>query len=416
MGGQGVSFLWDRVLADCPAVDSCCMYEGDDTVRELWRKILAGAPIRDIDGLYTRVGAAVEAPPRPRRPVHDLDALPFVSRVDGADLYRGGHATMYTSRGCAAHCSFCQSGNYGNRYHKLSKWRHRSAPSIVEEIQRLGELGIHAISIVDDDFLGGDGRGRQRAVEFAELLARRGLTISFSIECRVDEIDREILSSLRAAGLRHVLIGIESANRLDDNLFAKKVSTEQIEAAIALLRELDIDFSSGFIMFHPLSSPAGLRQNLEFLAKHEIGTYRRVTNRLELYPGAPLLSYYRRRDIQFREERYRLYYDFADPRVAHYYRLVRRILRPFAVVENAAQRARYTAETRTPIDQARLESIYRISRRVSAELVRAAIRCLDLAEDATVSGAAAFEVDIAATTAALSREVAAAARTPTTVG
>ncbi|WP_158073284.1 B12-binding domain-containing radical SAM protein [Amycolatopsis sp. CB00013] len=375
MGGQGVAFLWEQVLNDCPDLDSCCMYEGDDIVCEIWDRMLQKLPLIGISGLYVRqVGGQVEAPPRARNPVEDLDSLPFVYRGTRVENYRDGHATMYTSRGCAAHCSFCQSGNYGNRYHKLTKWRHRSASHIVTEIEFLLTLGITAISIVDDDFLGGDGRGRARAEEFAQLIDDRGICITFSIECRVDEIDQSILSTLRRAGLRHVLIGIESANQFDDNLFAKKVSTEEIETAITLLRRLDIDFSAGFIMFHPLSTVDRLQENLSFMAKHKIGTYRRVTNRLELYPGAPLLSYFRRRGVDFREDSYRLYYDFVDPVVARYYSVARTILHPFIELESAAETARFAADNASTSTSRR--EIYLLTMEISGALVDAADKCL----------------------------------------
>src|SRR5262249_41830876 len=112
---------------------------------------------------------------------------------------------------------------------------------------------------IDDDFLGGDGRGRVRAQTFARLLKEFRLGMTFSIECRVDEIDGEILATLHDVGLRHVLIGIESANLVDDRLYAKRVALAQIETAIETLRGIGIDFSASFIMFHPLSNPSGLR-------------------------------------------------------------------------------------------------------------------------------------------------------------
>ncbi|MFV2018409.1 B12-binding domain-containing radical SAM protein [Micromonospora sp. LOL_023] len=285
---------------------------------------------------------------------------------------------MSTSRGCAAHCSFCQSGNYGNRYHSLPRWRHRSAENIVRELVQLNNMGITAVSIVDDDFLGGDGRGVDRARIFIALLRASRLDIRFSIECRVDELDEELLTDLRQVGLRHVLIGVEAANDSDIRLFAKRTTNSQVRHAVALLRELRIDFSVGFIMFHPLSTVSGLEQNLNFLHDLRIGTYSRVTNRLELHPGAPLTNHYRRHGIVFYEENYRFYYQFSDPQVATAYAMFRELLRPFVTAETAGYQARFTAATAfDPADEKMVErQLGRLSERTSTALVEAAIECL----------------------------------------
>ena len=375
IGGQGTTFLWKRILEDSPDIDSCCMYEGDDTVRTVWQRILGGENFLEIPGLVVRHDGRVIQPSRTANPIENLDALPFAYRVSAS---HATHVTMATSRGCAAHCSFCQSGNYGNRYHKLPKWRSRSAANVVQEIVSLANSGVTAISIVDDDFLGGDGRGVDRAVEFCRLLENSRKKITFSIECRVDEITEDVIGILHGVGLRHVLIGIESANEADDRLFAKKITEDQIDRAIQVLRETGVDFSAGFIMFHPLSIPDGLEQNLRYLLLRSIGTYRRVTNRLELYPGAPLSTYYRRKGIDFFEENYRLYYMFSNPIVARYYEAVRSLLRPFVDLENFAEDVRFALDTQhlpgSPARRAALE----LTRDLSSALVTSALECLDV--------------------------------------
>ncbi|WP_089324974.1 B12-binding domain-containing radical SAM protein [Actinomadura meyerae] len=255
----------------------------------------------------------------------------------------------------------------------------RSAASIVEEVSDLVTgHGVHTISFVDDDFLGGDGRGRERAFEFAELLRRREHQIKFSIECRINELDDGVLSTLREVGIRHVLIGVESANDTDIALFAKKTTNDEAERAIRLLRALDIDFSTGFIMFQPLSELDGIRTNLAFLARNRIGTHRRIANRLELYPGAPLTTYFQRRGVAFHEDRYRLYYDFENPGVAVLYSAFQEVLRPFESVEFEAQKALFEAAT-SPCgeDIARAHALKAVLDDIAGALVTAAFTCLE---------------------------------------
>ncbi|MER7165316.1 radical SAM protein [Micromonospora sp. NPDC000207] len=378
IGGQGLQFLWEEVMRDCAEIDSACMNEGDETIAELWDRLARGQGDHGIKGLCTRLdGKVVSAGPRP--PVAALDDLPYAYRDPSPTAYRDGHATVSTSRGCAAHCTFCQSGNYGNRYHRLPRWRQRSARSVIGEVVRLHDgHGVDAVSFVDDDFLGGAGQGRDRAVEFADRLAGLPFRITFSIECRVDEIDGPLLERLRGVGLRHVLIGIESATESDIRIFAKRTTTEQVETAVALLRRLNIDFSTGFIMFQPLSTLAGITDNLAFLARNRLTSYSRLTNRLELYPGALLLRYFERHGVRMQTEKYRVYYEFTDPLVSRLYAAMRQVLAPFAEVEAACDTAKFRAARGH--DEASFEHLATLRDRsdeIANCLIDYARRCLD---------------------------------------
>jgi radical SAM superfamily enzyme YgiQ (UPF0313 family) len=407
IGGQGLQFLWEEVMRDCPEFDSACMYEGDEAIAELWARLLIGQHDQGIQGLYTRQDERIVTK-GPRPPIVNLDRLPYAYRNSIAGAYRGGHATMSTSRGCAAHCTFCQSGNYANRYHKLPKWRRRSASSIIDEITYLHDtFSIDAISIVDDDFLGGAGQGRERAVEFADRLKRLPFRITYSIECRVDEVDHSLLKLLRDTGLRHVLIGIESATDTDVKLFAKKTTNQQVETVLELLRDLNIDFSIGFIMFQPTSTVTGVAENLNFLARNRIATYRRLVNRLELYPGAPLIQYYERRGVAFYVERYRIYYDFMDPLVSSLHSAMRRLLAPFQDVEVLCEEAKFrAARGHDDGSYRRLALLRSYSDEIATCLVEAAQRCLsevlEKGPDASFHQVAA---DVAAQTSRLKNEL-----------
>lgn len=283
---------------------------------------------------------------------------------------------MSTSRGCMAHCTFCQSGNYGNRYHRLPRWRCRSAANVVAEVAVLvREHNVTAISFVDDDFFGGDAQGHERAYEIARLLGGLPRPIRFSIECRINELDAGLLRALRTAGLRRVLIGIEAANDADLALFAKKTTNAQAERAIALLRDLGIDFTIGFIMFQPQSSLGGIRENLDFLHRLRLGTYRRIINRLELYPGAPLTGYFRRRGVDLRESGYRVDYDFADAGVAVLRRSFLDVLETYAPVERRCQAALYRCVTTDRVE--RMRRLQQVAEDISEALTGHALECLE---------------------------------------
>ncbi|MEV5847978.1 radical SAM protein [Streptomyces sp. NPDC051985] len=385
IGGQGAYSLWPRMLEECDALDSACLNEAEETVAELWRDVIVGKSPAGVPGMYLRLDDRILFT-GPRAPTENLDALPLPFRGCREAVYADGHVTLCTSRGCAAHCSFCQSGNYANRHKGAPRWRYRSAEHVVGEIEQLQRVyGARMFSIVDDDFLGGDGRGIERAREFARLLRDRDLDIRFAIECRISELDSALLTTLREVGLRHVLIGIETANEADIRLYAKRTTPQQAAEAIAMLRKSDIEFSVGFIMFQPLSDLAGIRTNLDFLFANSVGSYRRVVNRLEVYPGAPLVGYFRRKQVCFREESYRMYYEFQDSRVAFLYEAFVKILKPFEELENLVARAVFRMRAEEgPAELHALRRLTETGQDVTRELLTTAYRCLEVAESGGV--------------------------------
>jgi anaerobic magnesium-protoporphyrin IX monomethyl ester cyclase len=343
VGGQGISFLWGKILRHCDAIDSACVFESDETIVDLWRQIFVGSTADCVTGIYHRQGSRIHfngyrEPPSP-------DRLPHPYRSPRS-VYPDHHTTICSSRGCVAHCSYCQSGNYGNRYHKSGRWRCRSPRDVVDEIAVLSErLGIRSVSFVDDDFLGGDARGRERALEIAALMHASGMNVTFSIGCRADEITFDLLNELKRAGLRHVLIGVESGNPSDIELYAKRIDRERAKESLRTLRVLEINVSIGFIMFHPESTLDNISTNIDFLDENDLPTYRAMTNRLEMYPGSPLIDYFSRRKTSFREISFRLYYDFKHPDVSVAYESMRNLLRPFRSMERRIEELSFLSDT-----------------------------------------------------------------------
>ena len=116
---------------------------------------------------------------------------------------------MYTSSlACPYNCAYCTNeGLYGR------KWNALEAEQVVEETTDL----VSALSawaflwIVDDNFL----VDRERAVEIAEGLVRKGVKFDWSIQASTNLVARftvEELKLLRRAGLSQVAQGAESGS------------------------------------------------------------------------------------------------------------------------------------------------------------------------------------------------------------
>ncbi|MHB8986623.1 MAG: B12-binding domain-containing radical SAM protein, partial [Eubacteriales bacterium] len=224
-----------------------------------------------------------------RAPVTDLDLLPFPVRTEA--MLRLPEINIEGSRGCYGGCTFC----YINPYYKerghtsakvwghtsieecpqlmnvpdLSRWRGRSPENIVAEIDGLiAEYGKREFYFVDPNFFGPGRQGQERALRLASLLKERD--IQFGIEARVNDIHEQSIGALAEAGLRHILVGLESGRDESLKRLNKMTTVAQNEKALKVLRLHGIEPNIGFIMFEPDSSLEDIRVNFDFLLRNDL--------------------------------------------------------------------------------------------------------------------------------------------------
>ncbi|MCP4000575.1 MAG: radical SAM protein [Gammaproteobacteria bacterium] len=265
LGGHFPSFTVDELLSREDGVDSIVIGEGEYTLLELTRAILAGDEWREISGVaYWRDGESITTEPRPL--VKDLDSLPFQERDTLREvLERGGQAAIITSRGCYGNCAFCSV----NAFYKKSpglKWRARSPENVGEELEHLVKTwGASIFVFNDDNFIGPGKGGKDRAARVAEEILHRGLNIQFAIPAAVNDVEPELFGLLKKAGLRSVFLGVESMNQEDLKYLNKHTTIEQNETAIGILEELGIFYQIGFIMFYPNSTIEQVEYNIRYV-------------------------------------------------------------------------------------------------------------------------------------------------------
>ena len=132
-------------------------------------------------------------------PLHEL--LPLDKQR--MPMIKGPFTFIVTSRGCPAGCKFCiKHVSY------QTSVRVRSPQNILEELQRLAELGIHNVHMYADLFT----VNREQVVELCQLIIDAGLKVSWTCNSRVDYVDEEMLQLMGQAGCWFISWGIESAN------------------------------------------------------------------------------------------------------------------------------------------------------------------------------------------------------------
>ncbi len=230
--------------------------------RESWQGLL-GIAMRSPEGCLIRT------PPRPL--MTDIDQLPLPARdYLQISLQHSPVVEVLTSYGCYAHCTFCNVPVLIGES-KGPRWRGHSPEYIIDELTNLWtHYGVRHVEFVDDNFLGPGEAGYERAKAIALGIIAKGLHLTFRIYCRADDIDLELFSLLKAAGLQTVHFGIETASSRLLNRFDKHVTLDRMEKALTLLRQLEIKAVPSFIMFEPTMTLEELHQNLAFLSEYDL--------------------------------------------------------------------------------------------------------------------------------------------------
>ncbi len=274
--GHFPTFAFRELLTNYPSVDSITIGEPEATFLELSDAVINNketSALYTIDGLaFNSVNSKVEEGilkpnvflNRPRKPVPNLDNLPFSYRNDFELTKKRGISTyILASRGCYGKCTFCYLDNF---YGEKSSWRGRSPENVFNEIYDIYEnLGERYFYFADANFFGPGKKGRERACELANLIMDKGLNIKFGIECRVNDIEDKTIGILVKAGLKDVFLGVESGSQRSLNKFRKFTTVEDNKKAINILRRYGIEPNYGFIMFEPDSTLTDVRANYEFL-------------------------------------------------------------------------------------------------------------------------------------------------------
>ncbi len=342
IGGHVPTFSYHELLASLPELDTVVRFEGEGTLVELLENLDQPDRWQSIRGLVYRELGEIRANTA-RDLIDDLDCLPFPRRDKTSRHLGDPHFFVVTTRGCPFTCTFCSVPAF-YREPRGRAWRARSVGNVIAELAQLkSEWGAAAISFLDDEFLVGRN-GKQRASQLAAAMRHHGLDLAWSFECRADDVDDTLFADLRAGGLRHVFIGIESGVQRVLDSFQKRTTVAQNRKAIQVIRELDLSLAVGFIMYDPYTTTDELRANVSFLRDTGIATYKTTSNKVLVYRGTQV-----ERQLE-REGRLIVNgltrdFRFVRPEVDLAYRLSTRCLEQWHQVDQDRRRVEFLLDT-----------------------------------------------------------------------
>ena len=202
-------------------------------------------------------------------PGYAWDLLPYENKP--LDLYRSPmwhaeydfekrspYASIQTSLGCVFKCDFCMI-NLINRNDtdeigvaaKYSNMRFWSPDFIIKEFDKLINMGVKTIRIVDEMFL----LNPKYYIPLCEKLAERNKNDDLRMwsYSRIDTVKRpEILKLVRRAGIKWLCLGIESGDKSVRLEVAKgKFEDVDVREVIKKVHDADIDVMANYIFGLP---------------------------------------------------------------------------------------------------------------------------------------------------------------------
>ncbi len=305
LGGH-VAALPLRTLQE-ESVDCVCTGEGPYTIAELLAALTADyarPELGKVRGLLWRDGAV---------PVQNA-AAPLVRDLAGEmpgmawDLLdmkayrahnwhcfgrssREPYAALYTTLGCPFQCTFCciqapfKSGEAAAGFDpSLNSYRKFDPHHVVAQITNLvDQHGIQNIKIADELFL----LDKKHVGPICDGLQALGADLNLWAYARVDTCrDQELLDRMRAAGVRWLALGIESASEHVRAAVDKGYRPAAIQQAVARVRQAGIGVMGNYIFGLPEDDHASMRLTLDF-AK-ELNTEFANFFSAMAYPGSQL--------------------------------------------------------------------------------------------------------------------------------
>jgi len=142
----------------------------------------------------------------------------------------------------------------------------RSPQNVVREIERdVKELGAKSIAFQDDTFTWDEKWLEETCALMKEKF---GGKVKFRINSRVNTINENKLTKLKAAGCTLISFGVESGSqRILDNILCKGVKIEQTINAFKLCRKIGIRPAAYIMIGNPTETKKDIEETIELIKK-----------------------------------------------------------------------------------------------------------------------------------------------------
>ncbi len=290
--GSHVQALPIDTLENESSIDIVCTNEGVYSLRSLLELEDINADfLRNVKGIGYRSSDGVRLTDAERVVPQDMmdidlpgyawDLLPFKERP--LDLYRSPlwhaeydlekrtpYAAIQTSLGCSFQCEFCMI-NIINRddnarigvasdYNFMRYW---STDFVIKEFDKLIDMGVKTIRIVDEMFL----LNPKYYIPLCEKLSTRNIDDSLRMWAysRIDTVkNSKILDLVRSAGIKWLALGIESGDKEVRLEVSKgKFRDTNIKNVVKMVHAADIEIMANYMFGLPMDSKKSMEKTYQ---------------------------------------------------------------------------------------------------------------------------------------------------------
>ena len=240
--------------------------EGENILKKICERIDNNLDFSDIKGLayikgeefINNVGLDI---------IDDLDTIPFPARnllpVEKYLIppgYIRSHflnrvLSIYTSRGCPALCTYCNTAQMFNR-----KVRRRSVDNVISEIQYLKDTyDIDGIYFHDETFT----FQHKWVTELCERLEE--INIKWGCQTRVNLVHEQLLENMKKSGCVQIDFGIETGSASQLKLLRKGTQMKHQIKALELTKKVGIRSFGSFMIGLPDETEEDILETIQFL-------------------------------------------------------------------------------------------------------------------------------------------------------
>jgi magnesium-protoporphyrin IX monomethyl ester (oxidative) cyclase len=236
---EEVEYLFDR----CPNIDMIVRGEGEEIIKQ----VVTGVSHSAIRGLSYRENGGV---------VHnEIHLLPDITRIPFPDRSLRKHEycmvkhgvrfsshtfdTVLTTRGCPFKCKFCTFSL--NPLGQKRSYTERPVESVIEELKT---VTADVVLFSDDNFF----TNPKRSEQLCDLIIENKIKKIFVVQTRIDIAKHpRVLDKAEKAGIKGLLIGIESPHDRILEQLQKGITQQQVRDAFAVLTQYDFYLHGYFI-------------------------------------------------------------------------------------------------------------------------------------------------------------------------
>lgn len=199
-------------------------------------------------------------------------------------------ASIYTSLGCFSKCSFCMiniinrtSNDFNLASDAFNVFRYWNPEFTIKQLEYLHDRGVYNLKIADEMFV----YRPKHFMKLCELIIDRGLNFNIWAYSRVDTAKPHYLETLRKAGVKHLALGIESANQtvrqeIDKGRF-KEINIREVVDEIV---KHDIGVGGNFILGLPTDNYETMQQTMNLAFELDLANMNVYCS--TALPGSPL--------------------------------------------------------------------------------------------------------------------------------